>query len=181
MVSTSPQGYLLRKPQNSDFSAYWQAISQLSPESRRLTNSPATFDQQEVRTYFDKVLLGQDRRDFLIVSKSGELIGETVLNEIDWEVASCNFRMVIFESQNLGQGIGTWALEETLRIAFEDLNLHRVSLEVFSFNPRAIHVYEKAGFQQEGRLRHAIKDGANHADSLIMAILEDDWRQVNHD
>jgi len=55
--------------------------------------------------------------------------------------------------------------------AFGPLGLHRVSLEVFAFNARAIHVYEKVGFRHEGRMRDALWwDGAPH-DTLLMAAL----------
>lgn len=40
---------------------------------------------------------------------------------------------------------------------FERLALHRVSLQVYSFNPRARHVYDKVGFVPEGVLRDALQ------------------------
>ncbi|GAM15090.1 hypothetical protein SAMD00020551_3246 [Mesobacillus selenatarsenatis SF-1] len=36
-----------------------------------------------------------------------------------------------------------------LDYGFGILNMHRIELEVFAYNPRAIHVYEKLGFKQE--------------------------------
>ena len=61
--------------------------------------------------------------------------------------------------------------------AFEELQLHRLELSVFSFNPRAEAVYRKAGFRREGVLRDAVLDGDQYADEICMAILEDEWRQ----
>jgi RimJ/RimL family protein N-acetyltransferase len=40
-----------------------------------------------------------------------------------------------------------------LRYAFTELNLKRVTLDVFEYNQRGICSYEKAGFVHEGRLR----------------------------
>jgi len=37
-----------------------------------------------------------------------------------------------------------------LYYAFTELNLHRIDLDVFEFNRRAIRSYEKAGFKYEG-------------------------------
>ena len=53
-----------------------------------------------------------------------------------------------------------------------------MELDVFSFNPRARRVYEKAGFKVEGVLRDAMKDGDRYADDILMAILEDEWRAL---
>lgn len=45
--------------------------------------------------------------------------------------------------------------EQACVVAFERLGLHRLELDVYSFNPRARRVYEKAGFRREGILRTA--------------------------
>jgi RimJ/RimL family protein N-acetyltransferase len=62
-----------------------------------------------------------------------------------------------------------------LGFAFRELNLHRVQLDVFAFNPRAIRCYEKAGFRHEGTLRDAFfRDGVFH-DVHRMAVLETEF------
>ena len=62
-----------------------------------------------------------------------------------------------------------------LRFAFEELNLHRVELEVYDFNPRAMRCYEKAGFRLEGTRRQAhFHQGAYH-DVHLMGILRDEF------
>ena len=58
------------------------------------------------------------------------------------------------------------------------MKLHRLELDVYSFNPRAEKVYLKAGFKREGIRRDAIMNGNNFADDILMAILEDDWRKI---
>ena len=58
------------------------------------------------------------------------------------------------------------------------LGLHRLELDVFSFNPRARRVYEKLGFQVEGVRRQAIPDGDGWGDDILMAMLEEEWRQL---
>jgi RimJ/RimL family protein N-acetyltransferase len=54
------------------------------------------------------------------------------------------------DSANWGKGYGHEATRLALGFALNELNLHRVQLTVFDYNPRAIHLYEKLGFQQEG-------------------------------
>jgi len=58
------------------------------------------------------------------------------------------------------------------------LHLHRLELDVFSFNTRAEKAYIKAGFKREGVLRDAIKDGDTYADDILMSILEDEWKEL---
>ena len=76
------------------------------------------------------------------------------------------------------EGIGTWATEVTRDFAFEKLHLHRLELDVYSFNPRAEKVYLKAGFKREGILRDAVRDGEKYADDILMSMLEDEWKVI---
>lgn len=84
----------------------------------------------------------------------------------------------LLSSSQQGHGIGTWVTEITRDFAFEELKLHRLELNVYSFNPRAEKVYLKAGFKREGIRRDAIMDENNYADDILMAILESDWRKM---
>lgn len=69
--------------------------------------------------------------------------------------------------QNLG--IGGRLLRATIELAEQWLNLHRIELTVFVDNEQAIHLYEKHGFVQEGRLRDfSFRDGA-FVDAYTMA------------
>jgi len=64
-----------------------------------------------------------------------------------------------------------------LRYAFEELNLHRLSLSVFEYNSRAIRSYEKAGFVIEGRARQFLNRDGLRYDMIFMGILRDEWKE----
>jgi RimJ/RimL family protein N-acetyltransferase len=66
-------------------------------------------------------------------------------------------------------------MQVILRFAFEELNLYRVSLDVFEYNPRAVRSYEKAGFSHEGRLRRCLNRNGRRWDLIYMGILRDEW------
>jgi RimJ/RimL family protein N-acetyltransferase len=74
-----------------------------------------------------------------------------------------------------GNGYGTDAMRVMLRYAFNELNLRRLGLIVFEYNPRAIRSYEKVGFSYEGRVRGAIQRDGKRWDFLYMGILRDEW------
>ncbi len=74
-------------------------------------------------------------------------------------------------------GYGTEAMQLILHYGFTELNLHRVSLNVFDYNPRAIRSYEKAGFILEGRLREEVVRQGKRWDTLVMGILRKEWEQ----
>ncbi len=74
-----------------------------------------------------------------------------------------------------GKGYGTDAMQVILGYAFQELNLRRVSLDTFEYNPRAVRSYEKAGFIHEGRARDFLHRESQRWDLLFMGILRDEW------
>jgi RimJ/RimL family protein N-acetyltransferase len=77
-----------------------------------------------------------------------------------------------------GKGYGTDAMRVLLRFAFTELHLHRVSLNVFAYNPRAIRSYEKAGFVAEGRVRQALQRDGQRWDVIYMGVMREEWEKT---
>lgn len=172
-------GYILRPAQKKDAENYYQQnYNPLDPEIARLTGSKPYYTHDEVVDFFLSCIDDENRRDFLIINPAGNIIGESVINEIDWNLRSANFRICLFHSDSCWKGIGSWATRMTCGFAFGQLHLHRLELNVFSFNPRAEKTYLKAGFRREGILKDAVKDGDSYADNILMAILEHEWQEA---
>ena len=172
-------GYIIRLAKIQDATNYYeQNFCPLDKEVARLTGSKEVYTKEEVETFFLRSLEDDDRYFFLIIAPNGRIIGESIINEIDWNLRSANFRIGLYQLTERGKGIGTWATEATRDFAFEKLRLHRLELDVYSFNPRAEKVYLKAGFKREGVLRDAIMDGNEYAYDILMSILEDEWKAL---
>jgi RimJ/RimL family protein N-acetyltransferase len=147
------------------------------PESSRLTGTHATFSEEVVRDWLATRQQHHDRADWAIVRlPDGLVLGEAVLNDLDVHNASVSFRIGLVGAHVFGQGYGTEATALVVDYALDVAGLHRVSLEVYDFNPRALRVYEKCGFIVEGRARDALLwDGEWH-DAISMGILSTDPR-----
>ena len=83
---------------------------------------------------------------------SDEYYGTVSLKDIDIENGTAEYAIVMRKKAQ-GKGYAYQATKLILRIAFEEMKLHRVFLNVFSNNFAAIHLYEKCGFQYEGEFR----------------------------
>jgi diamine N-acetyltransferase len=111
-----------------------------------------------------------------IDTAEGVHIGTIGLHDIEWKDRSAELGIVIGDKAFWGQGYGTDAIRTMLRLAFAEMNLHRVFLRVDVDNQRGIRCYEKCGFQQEGRLRDAgFREGRYH-DQLLMSILRSEFQ-----
>ena len=69
-----------------------------------------------------------------------------------------------FWNQGIGRGLLTTALKQVAQVRI----LARVSLSVFSTNPHAIRLYEKAAFVHEGRRIGTVRVQENDVDELLM-------------
>ena len=85
----------------------------------------------------------------------------------------------IGETEYWSKGYGTDVMNVLLRFAFTEINLKRVTLTVFEYNPRAVRSYEKAGFRHEGRLRDLLYREGRRWDNLFMGILREEWLELN--
>lgn len=172
-------GYILRLAREEDAESYFeQNFAPLDREAARFKGCKESFTREEVVAFFREAIHAEDRYFFLLLSPDGRIIGESVINEIDWKLRRGNFRIGIFQRTEREKGIGTWVTEVTRDFAFADLKLHRLELDVFSFNLRAEKAYLKAGFKREGVLRDAVLDGDRYADDILMAMLEDEWKAL---
>ena len=86
----------------------------------------------------------------------------------------------IGEREFWGKGYGTDMMKLCLQYAFTELNVQRVSLGLFDYNPRALRSYEKAGFRLEGRTRQDMLREGRRTDSLWMGILREEWLQMQN-
>lgn len=145
------------------------------PESRRLTGTHETFTRERVERWHATRAEQPDRIDFAVIERSsGEFIGDLAVSGLNPDNRSCGFRISLVEAA-VGRGLGTEAIRLMLDYVF-GLGIHRIDLEVYDFNPRARHVYEKVGFIYEGTQRDALLWEGEWVDAHTMAILETDPR-----
>ena len=106
---------------------------------------------------------------------SDDLIGLVDLDSIVWTSGVGWLAIGIGEPLYRGQGYGSEAMALLLRFAFHELNLHRVQLTVFSYNLRAIHLYERLGFVREGVMREFLYRDRQRFDVVLYGLLAREW------
>ncbi len=82
--------------------------------------------------------------------------------------------------QAWGKGLAKAAAAGLLGLAFQGLGMHRVFGLVDPENPASVGVLEGLGFRQEGRLKKHTNLKGQWRDSLLFAILEEEWLASPH-
>lgn len=112
---------------------------------------------------------------YAIVSDANEYLGTISLKDIRYGDGTAEYAISLRSCVH-GKGIGTWATMEILRIAFEELGLNRVYLNVLSDNQAAIRLYEKCGFYYEGEFREHLNIRGQIKSLKWFAMLKEDYR-----
>jgi len=164
---------LLRPVEPADASG----LAAIDDEALLLTGTQRKASMKKLRRWYATRAAHADRLDLSIIDRaSGRWAGEVVLNNLDAANRSCGFRILLGNAEFRDRGLGTEASRLALAHAFEVVGVHRVELQVYAFNPRAKHVYDKIGFRYEGTRRQALRWDGQWIDSHVMAILAAEWQ-----
>jgi RimJ/RimL family protein N-acetyltransferase len=121
------------------------------------------------------------KTNFLFAARllaTDSLIGFVELGDVLWTHRQAWLAIGIGEKAYQDQGYGGEAVALALDFAFQELNLHRVQLTVFSYNTRAIALYRKMGFTHEGTFRQALLRQGQWYDMHLYGILDSEWLET---
>lgn len=142
------------------------------------------FSTEAIEKFLEKVWEEMGERNFLFGIRTlaeDQLIGDVELDGVNWAHGEAFVGIALGARELWGKGYGTDAMQVILRFAFQELNLRRLTLNVFEYNPRAVRAYEKIGFKHEGRLRKALYRENRRWDVLYMGILRQEWQELNRE
>jgi RimJ/RimL family protein N-acetyltransferase len=112
----------------------------------------------------------------IINAADGELVGYIILAGVGGEDRELEFmRMVIADK---GRGYGRTSVRFIKKYCFEVLKYHRLWLDAYTDNVRAIGLYNSEGFVQEGILRECKKHGEGYRSMVVMSMLEQEYKGI---
>ncbi len=129
----------------------------------------------ELVELYDKHIHDQSERRF-ILEEDGVSAGLVELIEIDYIHRRAEFQIIV-DPLHQGRGFGERATRMALNYAFQELNLYKIYLVVDTENAKALHVYEKVGFEQEGILKHEFFSNGKYRDAVRMCIFQHTYLQ----
>lgn len=106
---------------------------------------------------------------------SNKIIGVAGFDDILWANGVATTFIGIGDEGSKGKGLGKEAMKLLLDFGFNELNFHRIQLNVISYNDAAIGLYEKAGFKKEGTYREFIYRDGNRYDLYLYGMLKKEY------
>lgn len=114
--------------------------------------------------------------NFAIEDKeTGKYIGACGVNELKDIARVATIGILIFDKKYWNRGYGTDALNVLIDFLFNQVNMNKISLKVYSFNERAKASYRKCGFVEEGVMRQEIYKNGRYYDEIYMGLLKEEY------
>lgn len=125
----------------------------------------------ELTELYDKHIHDQSERRF-IIEHDDIKVGLVELVDIDHIHRRSELQIIIAPAFQ-GRGFSTPAVTLAMDYSFAVLNLYKLYLQVDKENQKAIHIYEKLGFEVEGELRHEFFANGEYRNVIRMCIFQD--------
>jgi diamine N-acetyltransferase len=122
------------------------------------------FDATKMTRDMVKLFIEQSQNDhvnrhYAVASDDDEYLGTISLKNIVFESKNAEYAIAM-RQKAIGTGAALEGTKSLIEIAFQQLGIEKVYLNVLSENKRAIRFYEKIGFVKEGEFkRHVYSQG----------------------
>ena len=83
---------------------------------------------------------------YAIADENDVYLGTISLKNLDKDKSEAELAIVLHRN-SMGKGVATMGIQQLLAIAFQDLKLKKVYLNVLQENNRAVNLYKKLGFK----------------------------------
>src|SRR2546426_6432728 len=95
---------------------------------------------------------------YIVAEKDGKIVGHALLDPMPLEAISHVFRLTVVVHPGFrNQGIGDALMRDLMDWAKRTSRVAKIELLVRSTNERAIRLYSKLGFVEEGRFRNRVR------------------------
>lgn len=126
-------------------------------------------EEVHIKWLNEMVFQGKVEQFIIYDNEQEKPVGTVFLRDIDYINKKAEYGIFIGEKGARGKGIGSEAAKLIVKYGFENLNLHKIFLRVFATNQKAIHSYQKAGFEKEAYLKDEVLVNNKYEDIILMA------------
>lgn len=109
-----------------------------------------------------------------VLEVEGEPVGTLAFDVANRRSRIAYLHAIMLRPDHRGRGLATAATELLVRHLVFDLDYHRVQLEVYGFNERAVRHFERTGFRREGVRRQAYWRHGAWADGILFGLVRED-------
>lgn len=166
-----PPSMFLRDVRDDDHA--WLVALHNDPVVLKNLTNPSHITMDEHMAWWERTKNDPRERRFIFTVDDNR-VGFTKFYSIDRANSNCVLGADI-HCEHRGKGLAKYMWSLMLEQAFVGWGLHRVSLTTAEFNHIAQGIYQRLGFQVEGRLVQSLQRHGSYFDQIGMYMLRDAW------
>ncbi len=139
------------------------------PNVRKWMYSQHEISKEEHRKFVES-LKKSTQSVYWMIRMADKHVGVLYLNRVNFEQRHAYFG-IYANPFNKIPGAGSVLCKLAIKLVFKILSFHTLKLEVMEDNEKAINLYKKFGFREEGRLREFVRRGGKWIDVVIMGMV----------
>ena len=129
--------------------------------------------EEKIKIFIENSFDNENKHN-AIVDDQDNYLGTISLKHIDEKNGNAEYAIVL-RRKAMGSGVAKEATRQLLEIAFKELKLNKIYLNVLSENKRAIGFYKKMNFKFEGEFKQHLRMNESYVDLSWYAIYKEDY------
>jgi hypothetical protein len=149
----------------------------MKPEITKYMYTDPELTIEKQRRWYEKINNDPSVR-YWIIEYDGIAIGLLNITEIDLVNRRCFWGYYIGDDRFRGKGIAKTLECNLYDYVFYKLGLHKLCMEVLSFNEKVVKLHQKFGSEIEGIFKEHIYKNGQFFDVVRMAVLKRKWDRI---
>ena len=160
-------------PEDQSMILDWRNSEAVAPYMLR--DSPISHEEHHI--WFGQVLFDSDFAVFRIMEHEGICCGLVSISNINNKERSADWGGYLAPGVPRGSGLGKALMYLSVEVAFNQLDLSRILVEVIVGNTAAIGLYESIGFIRVQTIVNRAEQKQGFVDVIQMSLDQDDWNR----
>lgn len=163
-------GIVIRKAKSQDAKSLAQAEQFYAKTPGHLVSNPHELREENFAKKIEALNSGEGL--YVVAERDHQIVGHALLDQMGMENLSHIYRLTIVVHPNqTSQGVGKRLMQHLITWAKENPDAFKLELLVRSTNTKAIALYKKMGFTEEGRLKNRIRvSPTDFIDDIAMGL-----------
>jgi putative acetyltransferase len=132
--------------------------------------------REEVAAEIERLEREPETGGWFVVEVDGERAGSVGFGVVSERHRIAHAGRFAITPEYRGRGVGLEAARQFQRLLLVDLDFHRIELQVYGFNERAIAHAERSGYVREGVRRKAYLRHGEWQDAVLFSLLRAELR-----
>lgn len=163
---------VLRRASRPDAEFLFELVT--GDDTREFLGGGVSQTLEDVLRDIDRSEREPERYGWLVAEADGERVGSAAYEVVNERNRIVEGRRLAVDPRFRGRKLGDDIARAFQRLVLGELGFHRLEIQIYGFNERAVAHAERVGYVREGVKRRAYEKGGEWQDAVLYAMLQEE-------